>query len=150
MAGLSMPSRLPAFEFFGGRPFPGCWVALNEATPARLGSGLWAGPCNDDSTFTIPNVPPGSYQLEVFDANLDVVIASQGTSTRTASGIRTKSASAPKARMSQSAGATARSTRTSRPMATDLRHSTRYSRSSTGSLPKSALQTRKLPAPPSW
>jgi hypothetical protein len=71
-------SRPTNFEFFSGRPFPSCWVALNEANPAGLGSGLWAGPCNDDSSFTIPNVPPGSYQLKVFDANLDAVIASQG------------------------------------------------------------------------
>jgi len=71
-------SRPPNFEFFSGRPFPGCWVGLNEANPAGLGRGLFAAPCDGDSNFAIPNVPPGSYQLKVFDANLDVVIASQG------------------------------------------------------------------------
>ena len=71
-------SRPPNFAFFSGRPFPDCWVAINEAGPAGLGAGLWAGPCEADSTFSIAGVPPGSYQLKVFDANLDVVIASQG------------------------------------------------------------------------
>ena len=71
-------SRPPNFEFFSGRPFPSCWVAINEANPAGLGAGLYAGPCNDLSEFSITNVPPGSYQLKVFDSNLDVVIASQG------------------------------------------------------------------------
>jgi hypothetical protein len=71
-------SRPPNFEFFSGRPFPSCWVAVNEADPAGLGAGLYAGPCNDLSEFSIANVPPGSYQLKVFDSNLDVVIASQG------------------------------------------------------------------------
>jgi len=71
-------SRPPNFEFFSGRPFPSCWVAVNEANPAGLGAGLYAGPCNDLSEFSIANVPPGSYQLKVFDSNLDVVIASQG------------------------------------------------------------------------
>jgi len=72
-------SRPPNFEFFSGRDFPACWVAINEANPGGLGAGLWAGPCSGpDSNFSIENVPPGSYQLKVFDANLDVVIASQG------------------------------------------------------------------------
>jgi len=71
-------SRPPNFEFFSGRRFPGCWVALNEANQAGLGAGLYAGPCGPDSDFTIANVPPGGYQLKVFDTNLDAVIASQG------------------------------------------------------------------------
>jgi hypothetical protein len=71
-------SRPPNFEFFSGRPFPGCWVGLNESNPAGLGRALFAGPCDGESGFSIPNVPPGGYQLKVFDANLDVVIASQG------------------------------------------------------------------------
>ena len=41
-------SRPPNFEFFSGRPFPSCWVAINEANPAGLGAGLWAGPCAND------------------------------------------------------------------------------------------------------
>ena len=71
-------SRPPNFEFFSGRPFPGCWIGVNESNPGGLGRALYAGPCDGDSNFSIPNVPAGSYQLKVFDANLDVVIASQG------------------------------------------------------------------------
>jgi len=70
-------SRPPNFEFFSGRPFPGCWVAVNEAGGADPGAALYAGPC-DESDFSIPNVAEGSYQLKVFDTNLDAVIASQG------------------------------------------------------------------------
>ena len=32
-------------------------------------------PCNADSSFSIPNVPAGSYEMKVFDTPLDVVIA---------------------------------------------------------------------------
>ena len=35
---------------------------------------LFAAPCADDSTFSIPDVPPGSYQLVAWDANLDLII----------------------------------------------------------------------------
>ncbi len=69
-------SRSPNFEFFSGRDFAGCWVGLNEMTvQGALGRGLYAGPCGANSNFTIPNVPPGSYQLAIFDTNLDVVFA---------------------------------------------------------------------------
>ncbi len=42
------------------------------------GVGIYAGPCNGDSTFSIPNVPPGNYQLAIFDTNLDIIFAQQG------------------------------------------------------------------------
>jgi len=67
-------SRPPDFTFYSGRPFPGCWVALNEGGVAP-GRALDAGPCNGSSGFSIPGVPDGPYQLKVWDANLDVVIA---------------------------------------------------------------------------
>ncbi|MEA3275885.1 MAG: hypothetical protein U9Q81_11455 [Pseudomonadota bacterium] len=70
-------SRPPTFQFFSGRPFPACWVGLNDNN-AGLGAGIYAAPCDDDSGFSIPGVPPGSYQLKVFDANMDVVIATMG------------------------------------------------------------------------
>jgi len=69
-------SRPPSTEFFSGRPFPGCWVALNDMT-VGVGRGIWAGPCDGDSNFSITDVPPGNYQLKIFDENLDVVIATQ-------------------------------------------------------------------------
>ncbi|MCU7871859.1 MAG: hypothetical protein KZQ91_03840 [Candidatus Thiodiazotropha sp. (ex Lucinoma borealis)] len=70
-------SRSPNFQFFTGRPFPQCWIGLNESTPGGLGRGLYAAPCDGDSNFSIPNVPPGSYQLVIWDNPLDVVIAAQ-------------------------------------------------------------------------
>ena len=66
-------SRPPDFTFYSGRAFPGCWVGLNEGGAA--GPGIYAAPCNADSTFSIPDVPPGTYQLVVWDANLDAVFA---------------------------------------------------------------------------
>ncbi|MEJ2465668.1 MAG: hypothetical protein P8045_08170 [Candidatus Thiodiazotropha sp.] len=67
-------SRPPATSLFSGRPFPQCWVAINENNAAP-GLTRYAMPCNADSTFSISNVPPGSYELKVFDTPLDVVIA---------------------------------------------------------------------------
>jgi hypothetical protein len=67
-------SRSPDFSFYSGRPLPGCWVAINEGglVPGRA---LYAAPCDGNSGFSIPNVPDGSYQLKVWDINLDAVIA---------------------------------------------------------------------------
>jgi hypothetical protein len=65
-------SRPPDFTFYTGAPFPACWVGLNDLS-VGLGKGLYATPCNDDSTFSIPDVPPGNYQLAVWDTNLDVI-----------------------------------------------------------------------------
>lgn len=53
-------------------PVPQCWVALNEPGGGRA---LYAAPCNADSTFAIPSVPPGTYDLVVFDEALDVIIS---------------------------------------------------------------------------
>ncbi|MCK9529941.1 MAG: right-handed parallel beta-helix repeat-containing protein [Gammaproteobacteria bacterium] len=68
-------SRPPDFTFYTGAPFPACWVGLNDLS-VGLGKGLYATPCNDDSSFSIPDVPPGNYQLAVWDANLDVIFGS--------------------------------------------------------------------------
>jgi len=69
-------SRPPNFTFYSGRDFPQCWIGLNDTT-VGLGQGVYAAPC-DGSSFTIPSVPPGNYQLKVWDTNLDVVIATLG------------------------------------------------------------------------
>ncbi|NEX18955.1 hypothetical protein G3480_01255 [Thiorhodococcus mannitoliphagus] len=69
-------SRPPSTQFFSGRPFPQCWVAVNEGGAAP-GINRFSWPCNGDSSFSIPNVPPGNYELKVFDKPLDVVIATQ-------------------------------------------------------------------------
>jgi hypothetical protein len=67
-------SRPPDYAFYNGHPIPNCWVGLNEL-PAAGGRGLYAGACNADSSFVIPNVPPGDYQLVVWDEYLDVIFA---------------------------------------------------------------------------
>ncbi len=84
-------SRPPNFSFFNGDPFPQCWIGLNELA-VTTGRAVYTTPCKPDSSFTIPSVPPGSYQLVIWDENLDVVIASNNVtvnpdgSCRTANG----------------------------------------------------------------
>lgn len=70
-------SRPPEFVFYHGEPVPGAWVGLNEQANGA-GRGIYAAPA-DDATgrFSIPDVPPGSYQLVVWDDNLDVIFAFQ-------------------------------------------------------------------------
>jgi len=45
---------------------------------AGAGVGIYAAPCNADSTFRIEHVPPGSYELVVWDHHLDNIIANLG------------------------------------------------------------------------
>ncbi len=59
---------------YSGRPFPQCWIAINDNNGVP-GVNRYAMPCNGDSSFSITNVPAGSYELKVFDEPLDVVIA---------------------------------------------------------------------------
>jgi hypothetical protein len=61
----------PDFTFSPGHPLPNCWVGLND----RLSrTGVYTAPC-DDSTFTISNIPPGDYELAVWDRFLDNLFA---------------------------------------------------------------------------
>ena len=62
--------RPPEYSFSSGHPLPGCWVGLNDGTATQ---GLYVTRCNDDSTFTISRVPPGDYQLVVWDDYLDTI-----------------------------------------------------------------------------
>ena len=65
-------SRPPATQFWPGQPLPGVWVGLNDATNTLI----WAGPADPDTAdFSIPNVPPGSYQLVFWDKYLDNIFA---------------------------------------------------------------------------
>ncbi|MDB5936126.1 MAG: hypothetical protein JWQ01_3470 [Massilia sp.] len=66
-------SRPPDYTFYAGAPIAHCWVGLNEATGTRR--AMYAAPCNPDSTFAIPNVPAGAWELVVWDEALDVIIA---------------------------------------------------------------------------
>ncbi|MFA6901561.1 MAG: hypothetical protein WC236_00615 [Gallionellaceae bacterium] len=68
-------SRPPDFAFFNGAPVPNCWVGLNEL-PVAGRRGIYSQKCNADSTFAIPNVPAGIYQLVIWDEFLDRIIAS--------------------------------------------------------------------------
>lgn len=68
-------SRTPNYNFEKGAPVPECWVGLNETGGGTR--ALFAQACNKDSTFSIPNVPPGTYKLVVWDDPLDMIIATQ-------------------------------------------------------------------------
>jgi FtsP/CotA-like multicopper oxidase with cupredoxin domain len=56
--------------FWPGELVGGAWVGLNSLTTFE---GLYAAPANPDSTFTISNVPPGTYQLVTWDLDLDSI-----------------------------------------------------------------------------
>lgn len=67
-------SRPPDYTFYNGAAIPNCWVGLNEIGGARR--ALYAAPCNADSTFAIPNVPAGGWELVLWDEAKNVIIAS--------------------------------------------------------------------------
>jgi len=67
------------FEFFSAQAAPGCYVGLNDlAIGAR--KVIYTKACNEDSSFSIDGVKDGNYQVVVFDANLDLIIALLGVS----------------------------------------------------------------------
>lgn len=67
-------SRPPDYRFFAGEPVPQVWVGLNEMS-VGIGRGVYTAPCDADGRFSIPNVPPGNYQLVFWDEPLDVIFA---------------------------------------------------------------------------
>jgi hypothetical protein len=69
-------TRPPEVGFFSGSAFGGCWVGLNE-TVAAGGLALYAAPCGDDSSFNITGIADGTYDLVIWDENLDIVIATR-------------------------------------------------------------------------
>ncbi len=69
-------SRPPDFTFWPGHPIPGAWVGLNSG-PAGTGRGVYAAPCNEDSTFSISGIPDGTYELVIWDENLDLIFATK-------------------------------------------------------------------------
>jgi len=68
-------NRPPNFGFNSGYPFPACWIALNES-PLAGGKARYTAPCNADSTFTIPPLPVGNYQIAIWDEALDIIFGS--------------------------------------------------------------------------
>ncbi|MEW5726929.1 MAG: SdrD B-like domain-containing protein [Pseudomonadota bacterium] len=73
-------SRPPEFTFHNGGPFAhtNCWVGLNSLAVGGGGRGLYAQKCGEDGTFSVPDVPPGAYQLVFWDDNLDLIFAGLG------------------------------------------------------------------------
>jgi hypothetical protein len=73
-------SRPPDFTFFEGvsNDYTRCWVALNDLGQGAIGKTVYAQPCDDSNSFSIPGVPEGSYQLAVWDKNMDQVIGFYG------------------------------------------------------------------------
>jgi len=72
-------SRPPNTAFYNGASFPHTtpWVGLNLGA-AGEGKGVYAARANEDGSFAIANVPPGNYQLVVWDDNLDLIFAFHG------------------------------------------------------------------------
>lgn len=67
----------PDYSMHAGHPLPGCWIGLNTLLAGAVGQGLYVAACNDDSTFQIPNVPDGTYQLVIWDSYLLNIFAAQ-------------------------------------------------------------------------
>ncbi len=62
-------ARPPDILLYNGVPVPECYIGLNTAA----GTGVYVKACNDDSTFQINNVPPGTYQIVIWDKPLDTI-----------------------------------------------------------------------------
>ncbi len=77
-------SRPPEFAMYAGGPFPhtNCWIGLNDFSTGVPLEGLYAQPCSDNGFFTIPNVPPGQYQMVIWDDNLDLVFNSMALTVK--------------------------------------------------------------------
>lgn len=75
-------SRPPDYAFYNGGCFGHTtpWVGLNSMPGGIPGTGLYAAPTNENCEFEIQNVPPGSYQLVVWDTALDLIFAFKGIS----------------------------------------------------------------------
>lgn len=66
-------SRPPDFTFYNGDPVAGAWVGLNDIASGR---GIYAGAADPNTgEFMIQDVPPGTYELVVWDENLDMIFA---------------------------------------------------------------------------
>ena len=72
-------SRPPDYTFYNGGPLDHTtpWVGLNSGA-AGVGPGVYAAEAAPDGTFAISGVPPGDYQLAIWDDALDVIFATKG------------------------------------------------------------------------
>lgn len=74
-------SRPPESAFYNGGPFEHTtpWIGLNDnAGLAGSSRALHISETGPNGTFTIPNVPPGDYQLAIWDSAMDIVIGFKG------------------------------------------------------------------------
>jgi hypothetical protein len=71
-------SRPPAAKLNVGPPVPEAWVGLNLMEGGLAGKGVYAAPANPETgEFSIAGVPPGTYQLVVWDTPLDQIFGFQ-------------------------------------------------------------------------
>ncbi len=63
-------SHPPDFQGFPGIPINNAWVGLNSSTSK---DALYAGRCEPDGSFEIMDVPPGNYQIVMWDDDLDYI-----------------------------------------------------------------------------
>ncbi|MBI5674686.1 MAG: hypothetical protein HZC48_02500 [Nitrospirae bacterium] len=67
-------SRPPLFTIEAGEAASDCYVGLNTMG-AGTQRGVYVAACNPDGSFTIDNVPPGTYQIVIWDRPLDIIFA---------------------------------------------------------------------------
>ncbi|MGQ9857431.1 MAG: hypothetical protein ACUVS3_01930 [Thermodesulfobacteriota bacterium] len=71
-------ARPPAANLNVGPPVPEAWVGLNILEGGLAGRGVYAAPANPESgDLSIAGVPPGTYQLVVWDTPLDQIFGFQ-------------------------------------------------------------------------
>ncbi|WP_373500396.1 hypothetical protein [Desulfococcus sp.] len=77
-------SRPPGSAFYSGAPFTHTtpWIGLNNnAGLAGASEGIYVAR-TDGGSFDIPAVPPGDYQLVVFDDNMDLIFGFHGITVK--------------------------------------------------------------------
>jgi hypothetical protein len=71
-------SRPPAAKLNEGVPVPEAWIGLNVIEGGLSGKGVYGAPADPATgAFSIPDVPPGTYQLTVWDTPLDQIFGFQ-------------------------------------------------------------------------
>ena len=70
-------ARPPEFGFNNGEPIGGCRIGVNLGIAGRT---IYSGACDDNSNFSVPNLPPGTYSLSIWDDGLNIVIANHAFS----------------------------------------------------------------------
>ncbi len=71
-------SRPPAANLNEGVPVPDAWIGLNVIEGGLSGKGVYGAPADPvTGAFSIPDVPPGAYQLTVWDTPLDQIFGFQ-------------------------------------------------------------------------